>query len=550
MADGRDDRVLGGPSNGPGLARLLRAALEQHKGALGHAFLLGLIGAAVGIAPPLLTGMLLDRVIPYRAGGQLVAVAAMLVVAAVLRALTDRLRAGILLFVETSVVAAIVPEVLGRQLAQPFERVNAAPTGVLVESLVHTEQLARTLPGRLLTLATEVPAVIALLAMLGLRHPAIALVALGGVALSGAASLLVAPSLGRAGHALIDAARLAQSRLFEALRGASAIRASGGQDLLRARWFGSHLDERVAELRRSRLESGSIFVAELAQRTTMFGALALAVWAGITGGSSPGDVVATIGLAAALTQSWNLLARVATDLIGSLPTLRKVDELIAAPPSAASRPPARSVTDEDAIVFDEVWFRYSTENPWAIRGQSFRIARGAVTLIRGESGAGKSTVLRLAAGLIRPERGGIIVLGDEAHAEMRQVRYLPQNAILVEGTVRRNLEVLSGATWPRVLEAARKTGLASWAESLPMKLETILAARGANLSGGERQLILLTAIVASDSPLVLLDEPFANMDPRLQANLDLTELFPVRTVVCVTHEVRPLARSRAATLLL
>src|SRR5690348_10134168 len=99
-----------------------------------------------------------------------------------------------------------------------------------------------------------------------------------------------------------------------------------------------------------------------------------------------------------------------------------------------------------------------------------------------------------------------------------------------------NLLTLSGANVARVVQAAELTGMSALIARLPMHFDTVLPPGGANLSGGERQLIRLTAAVASDRPVCLLDEGLSQLDGALRARLQLSELFRDRTLIYVDHQ--------------
>jgi ABC-type bacteriocin/lantibiotic exporter with double-glycine peptidase domain len=168
---------------------------------------------------------------------------------------------------------------------------------------------------------------------------------------------------------------------------------------------------------------------------------------------------------------------------------------------------------------------------------SMRIRRGTMTELRWPSGSGKTTLLRMLAGLLTPERGVISVdRMDPAHAR-EHVLYLPQDAHLFSGSVLENLRLLSGgASRERIARAAATTGLAATVATWPMGFETLVSSRGANVSGGQRQLILLTAAVASDRPILLLDESLANVDRIQRVMIQDAKMFEGRTVLSVVHD--------------
>ena len=172
------------------------------------------------------------------------------------------------------------------------------------------------------------------------------------------------------------------------------------------------------------------------------------------------------------------------------------------------------------VVMEDVWFRYGPERPWVLAGHQFLLESGKLQTLTGPSGTGKSTLLRLLAGLYVPERGSIHIGGLEPLAARHQLLYLPQIVQLYGGTLQENLRLFSGhAPLEKLLEAAQATGLAQLIQQLPMGLQTILPQGGGSLSGGQRQLIALTAAIASQRPLLLLDEPVANLDAHTSRRL-------------------------------
>ena len=188
---------------------------------------------------------------------------------------------------------------------------------------------------------------------------------------------------------------------------------------------------------------------------------------------------------------------------------------------------------DDAIVVDRVWFRHASRDRWILRDVSLRVRRGEVRILRRVSGAGKTTLLRLLAGLYEPEGGTVVIDGRAAAAD---VCYLPQGAELLPLSLLENLRVFSGgASDARIREAAGETGLDAIISEWPLGYESLLSRGNATISSGQRQLVLLTAAVASNRCIVLLDETLSHVDQRLRGALSLSALFAGRTVVSVEH---------------
>ena len=207
----------------------------------------------------------------------------------------------------------------------------------------------------------------------------------------------------------------------------------------------------------------------------------------------------------------------------------------------------RTLTAPDGpgeIVFENVSFAYAGRVP-ALEGISFRVPAGTTTAVVGPSGAGKSTIVALLAAFYAPQSGRVLVDG----VDIRRVRLesyrsrlglVTQDAFLLDGSVRENVELGRSAASPEATGAACRTALVSgFAERLPQGYETKVGERGVRLSGGQRQRIALARAVLANPRLLLLDEPTSNLDAESEALVAeaVTASMRGRTTVIVAHRL-------------
>jgi thiol reductant ABC exporter CydD subunit len=176
-------------------------------------------------------------------------------------------------------------------------------------------------------------------------------------------------------------------------------------------------------------------------------------------------------------------------------------------------------------------------------GLSLTVEPGEVLAITGASGCGKSTFLGVLLGLIAPSSGSVRI-GEVALAELEpaawraQLAWVAQRPHLFATSIAENIRLgRAGASRREVLHAAAAAGLADVLERRPRGLEATLGDRGAGLSAGERQRIALARAFLRDAPLLLLDEPTANLDGATEERVlqAVRELLPGRTTVLVAH---------------
>jgi thiol reductant ABC exporter CydD subunit len=179
----------------------------------------------------------------------------------------------------------------------------------------------------------------------------------------------------------------------------------------------------------------------------------------------------------------------------------------------------------------------------ALRGLTAAIDPGEIVAITGPSGSGKSTLISVLLGLITATRGSVTV-GDVDLATLdpdswrSQVGWVPQHPHLFAGTLAENVRLgAPGASDAAVEAAVAAAGLTSVVASLAEGIDTVLGADGAGLSVGERQRIAIARAFVRDAPLLLLDEPTANLDGATEREvLDaVLRLMVGRTVILVAH---------------
>jgi ATP-binding cassette, subfamily C, bacterial exporter for protease/lipase len=178
-----------------------------------------------------------------------------------------------------------------------------------------------------------------------------------------------------------------------------------------------------------------------------------------------------------------------------------------------------------------------------IKGLSFELADGQALGIVGASGSGKSTLARMLVGAIAPAGGRLRFGGlDYSHWDPlefgRHVGYLPQDVGLFVGTVRENIARFGNASTEDIIDAAKRAGIHEMILDLPKQYDTRLGAGGVGLSGGQRQRLALARALLGRPPLLVLDEPNANLDgpgeEALKAAL-LQAKSEGATVIVITH---------------
>ncbi|MDP9143479.1 MAG: ABC transporter ATP-binding protein/permease, partial [Actinomycetota bacterium] len=282
-------------------------------------------------------------------------------------------------------------------------------------------------------------------------------------------------------------------------------------------------------------------------------ALALLLW---YGGLRTADATITVGVLAAfitlvrrffqplqdLAEKFNLLQ---SAMASSERIFKLLDE-----PDAAGEPErlprlTRLPTPlRGEIEFHDVWFRYSEDGPWVLKGVSFVAAPGRTLALVGHTGAGKTTIISLLLRFYEVTKGRITLDGvDLREVPLDQLRdaigFVQQDLFLFSGDILRNLTLDAGISRERAEAAARRVGADRFIDRLPERYDQVLGERGKGLSVGERQLLSFARALALDPQILVLDEATSSVDAEAEAQIQraLEELLVGRTCLVVAHRL-------------
>ena len=195
------------------------------------------------------------------------------------------------------------------------------------------------------------------------------------------------------------------------------------------------------------------------------------------------------------------------------------------------------------IIFENVWFGYKPDE-YIIKCLNFTIHPGEKVALVGPTGAGKSSIIRLLCRLYEPSKGRILVDGID-------IRYLPQGELrryigvilqetfLFAGDVTRNITLGENYDFEQVKAAAKLTNIDHFIEELPDGYHTRLRERGANLSGGQKQLLAFARVAIRNPEILVLDEATASLDVGTEVLIQeaLEQILVDRTAIIIAHRL-------------
>jgi ATP-binding cassette subfamily B protein len=507
-----------------------------------------LVGAGLGILPPLLMKAAIDDAMPRGDLASLTWLAGGMIGAGILAGLVQVLQNWLNLKIGQSVMYDIRNLLYRRVQAMSIAFFTATRTGEVMSRLLNDvngvqEVVTRSLMNIANNLFVVVAVVVAMVSI-NWKLTVVALIVL---------PLFILP-VRTAGRMRSRIARQTQGKLAEisgriqeslGINGILLMKVFGRQPLESERFRRANHELMELQVRQGLVGRWfQMFVG-------LFGTVSPAVivwyggWEVVNGNLSVGGLVAFTAYIARLYTPISQLVNVQIDILASLGLFERIFEYLDLEPEVVERPGAiRPPAAEGRVRFDGVWFTYGGDR-WALQDVSFEAQPGQLVALVGPSGAGKSTMTYLVPRLYDPARGTVSIDGhDLRDVELGwladQIGMVPQETFLFHTTVRDNL--LYGdpdASEDRMIEAARAANIHDLVAALPDAYETVVGERGFRLSGGERQRIAIARAILKDPRIIILDEATSSLDSRSERLVQeaLERLMRGRTSVVIAHRL-------------
>lgn len=289
---------------------------------------------------------------------------------------------------------------------------------------------------------------------------------------------------------------------------------------------------------------------------------AIVLWFGasfvLDGAMTIGDLVVFLAYHKNMTRPIRNIAKYSGRTAKALASAERVVEVLDETPSIEEAPDAEEAPLEvEAVAFDHVGFRYDPDADPALQDVTLTASRGSIVALVGTSGAGKSTLMNLLLRLYDPTEGTIRADGCPISrfriASWRQrISVVPQGNTLFNGTVLENIGFgVSDMDEEKATDAARLAGALDFIREMPEGFDTPLGERGQRLSEGQRQRIAIARAAAKESPVLVLDEPTANLDPESTRVVwdAIRTLSRERICFVISHDLLSVSRADRIVLL-
>ncbi|MCC5621542.1 peptidase domain-containing ABC transporter [Nostoc sp. CHAB 5715] len=526
--------------------------LSRHRRVLIEVFIASFFVQLAALANPLVVQLIIDKVITQNSIGTLHILGILLLVVGLFEAVLTTLRTY--LFVDTTnrIDMGLGSQIIDHLLRLPLRYFERRPVGELSTRINELENIRQFLTGTALTVGLDALFSLVYIGVMLIYSWELTLIGLSTIPVFVIITLVASPTISRQLRAKAERNAETQSYLVEVMSGIQTVKAQNIELRSRFSW-----QERYARFVAAGFKT--VVTSTLANSTSNFLnklSSLLVLWVGaylvLQGELTLGELIAFRIISGYVTSPILRLAQLWQSFQETALSLERLSDIVDTPQEAETdRYNIPLPTIKGAVKYENVSFRFGTSGPMQLSNVNLEFEPGKFVGIVGQSGSGKSTMMKLLLRLYETESGRILIDGyDIAKVELyslrRQIGVVPQETLLFDGSVQENIALTNpDATTEEIIEAAQVACAHEFIMNLPNGYNTRVGERGSALSGGQRQRIAIARSVLQRPKLLVLDEATSALDypTERQICLNLAKAFKGDTVFFITHRLNTVSNA-------
>ena len=528
-------------------------ALKRYRGMLVQVLVASFVVQLFSLANPLLIQVIIDKVISQRSLDTLQILGMALVVVTLMEGVIGSLRTFLFTDTTNRIDLRLGAEVIDHLLRLPLGYFDRRPVGELGTRIAELEKIRNFLTGQALITVLDAAFSVIYVIVMALYSWLLTIIALAVLPIQIGLTLLGAPLFRRQYRQAAEENARTQSHLVEVLTGVQTVKAQNVEMVSRWKW-----QEYYAKYISRTFEKTitGTFLNESSQVLQKLSQL-LVLWVGATlvlkGELTLGQLIAFRIISGYVTQPLLRLSSIWQNIQELRVSFERLADVVDTPeestPSDRANIPLPPV--EGDVVYENVSFSFLPGGQEVLTNINLHVPKGTFVGIVGQSGSGKSTMMKLLPRLYSPTSGRILVDGYnidkvELYSLRRQVGIVPQDPLLFSGTISENIALTApDSTSDAIVRAARIAGAHDFIMELPSGYSSPLGERGASLSGGQRQRIAIARTLLGNPQMLVLDEATSALDYDTERQVcdNLREAMAHATVFFITHRLSTIRRA-------
>jgi subfamily B ATP-binding cassette protein HlyB/CyaB len=519
-------------------------AIVKYRKLLAEVLVISFVMQLIGLATPLGFQVVMDKVLVNHAMKTLNVVAFGLLCAAIFENVLSGIRTWVFARTSSKIDVELGARLYRHLFSLPIAYFQARRVGDSVARVRELENIRSFLTSNAITLVMDLFFSFVFLVVMFWYSAQLTLMVIASIPVYFILSLVLTPILRDRLKDKFNQGAKNQAFLVESISGIDTIKSMA----VEPRWIDSW-EKQLAGYVTAGLNANNIGTVANVGVTTVSKLVTVGIiWFGaaqvVNGDMTVGQLIAFNMLSGRLTepilriaQLWNNFQQVGV-------SMERLGDILNAPAEVAGNK-TRIPRLNGAIEFDQVSFRYRPDNPDVIRSVNTKIEPGQVIGIVGRSGSGKSTLTKLVQRFYAPDRGRVLIDGQDISiidttSLRHQLGVVLQENVLFAGTIRDNI-ALSNPALPieRIFEAAKLAGAHEFICELPEGYDTIVGEHGTGLSGGQRQRIAIARTLITNPRILIFDEATSALDYESEQIIqeNMRKICAGRTVLIIAHRL-------------
>jgi ATP-binding cassette, subfamily B, bacterial HlyB/CyaB len=519
-------------------------AVVKYRRLLGEVLLISFVLQLIGLATPMFFQVVMDKVLVNHAMKTLNVIAVGLIMATLFEAMLTGIRTFVFANTSSKIDVELGARLFRHLLNLPIAYFQARRVGDSVARIRELENIRSFLTGNAITLVMDLMFSFVFLAVMLWYSKWLTLIVVISIPFYIALSMFFTPIIRARLNVKFNRGAENQSFLVETISGIDTVKAMAVEPRWVHKWeqqLASYVASGLSVNNVGMLASGGVtLVSKLVTASIMWVGAGLVV----DGKMTVGELVAFNMLSGQVSSPILRLAQLWNDFQQVGISMNRLGDILNARTEVVGQK-TRIPRLAGAVEFDQVSFRYRPDSPDVIRAINLKIAPGEVIGIVGRSGSGKSTLTKLVQRLYVPDRGRVLVDGQDiaiidTTSLRHQIGMVLQENMLFNRSIRDNI-ALSNPALPieAIIEAAKLAGAHEFVCELPEGYDTMVGEHGTGLSGGQRQRIAIARALITNPRILIFDEATSALDYESEKIIqdNMRQICTGRTVLIIAHRL-------------
>ncbi len=519
-------------------------AIVKYRHLLSEILLVSLVLQIIGLVTPLFFQVVMDKVLVNQALNTLDVITVGLVAANLFEGVLGGIRSWVFAHTSSKLDVELGARLFRHLLALPLAYFQSRRVGDSVARVRELENIRSFLTGNAMTAMLDLAFSFVFLGVMFWYSVKLTMIVVASIPVYVLLSVVFTPAIRARLHEKFNRGAENQSFLVETISGIDTVKSMAVEPRWAQRWdqqLASYVSASLSVTRFTTIASAGVqLVSKLVTAAILwFGAKAV-----IDHRLTVGELVAFNMFSSQVSSPILRLAQLWNDFQQVGISMSRLGDILNTHPEIAGNK-TRLPRLEGAVEFDSVSFRYRPDAADVLRTVSLKIAPGEIIGVVGRSGSGKSTLTKLVQRLYVPDRGRVLIDGQDiavidTTSLRQQIGVVLQENVLFNSSVRNNI-ALSNPTLPieAVIEAAKLAGAHDFICTLPEGYDTVVGEHGTGLSGGQRQRIAIARALIVKPRILIFDEATSALDYEsesiIQANM--RRICQGRTALIIAHRL-------------